>query len=102
ESVLQPLFGGLALQDGEALHHRQAGVDHRSELPGEDGDVTDLRDRPEVEPLGQLDVSAETGLGSLDLADEVTLLPQGRSHVTLAARLHGGGDELASPVACLV
>ena len=42
---LNDLFVGLAREDVEALHERQAGVDHRRELAREDHDVPGL-DRP--------------------------------------------------------
>src|SRR5690606_7331198 len=76
ERVSEALFVGLTLQDGEALDHRQAGVDDGRELAREDGDVTDGRNRPEVEPLRKFDISVEALFGSLDLADEVAFLPQ--------------------------
>ncbi len=45
----QRLVLRLLRQNGERLHQRQAGIDHRGELPGEDHDVA----RPDPLAAGQ-------------------------------------------------
>ena len=82
----------LAAENVEALHERQAGVDHHGELAGEDGQVLGGDLLADLAALGVLlGLVVFLGLGRRDPRDQDLLAPQRGDR-----RVHRVGDPLAA------
>ena len=97
EDLGERLVRLLLLEDRQRAQHRQAGVDHRGELPAEDGELLELDLGAE---LGERDLHGHAA--GLDLGD----LDRGVAHALELGRDRGrrvgldlAGDDLARAVA---